>query len=475
MGCGGSAFAEPEPSWTPEPPSPIPVIGQDLSGNTIATVEATTWWLVRDLKEEFMTRLALDPEDVFIEIIYEGKLLKNEREMLKRVLPKESNTSPPPVVLVTTAPLPRRIPHGVEVDEEKRRPGDGGMWSGIAESGGRLFLAPHHAESVLVVDAASGTTSTISTGVDGDGKWSGIAACAGRLYCAPYNASVVLVIDPATNRTSTIECSRTWRFQGRGGEPSEMLAKWSGAVACGGRVYCAPTGSCGLEEVLVIDASTDTCSVIVPPPHGAPMGRRVPNAIRWGGIAECGGRIYCAPARTEAHVTTAGRELLSIDPATQTARMLPCDGLPDQRDEWRGVAACGGRLICVSSRKIVAIDPATCEVSTIAELGSNDSDNWSAVVECGGRLYCPPYTGRDVLVIDPVACTTSKIPLGPKCHGGWFKWGNGAGGGAASCSDGRVYCAPEYHAEVLVITPPPAVCTAETVQVVAADAVPLTE
>ena len=68
--------------------------------------------------------------------------------------------------------------------------------------------------------------------------------------------------------------------------------------------------------------------------------------------------------------------------------------------------------------------------------------------ECGGKLYCPPYLGREALVIDPVAGTTSKIPLSRTCGHGDQKWT-----GAALCG-GRLYFNPEYEADVLVITPP---------------------
>ena len=435
MGCCAS---------TPEPPS-ITVIGKDSSGNTIATVEAETYYSVGTLKSMIESRLRLNRDELYIDITYEGNLLRNP-DALGKVLRCNEPTSPP-VVLITTMPVPGRIPHGVELPEKKPPGGSGGMWSGIAESGGRLFLAPHDADCVLVIDPAAGTTSTISIGVEGRAKWSGIAACAGRLYCAPYDAGEVLVIDPSTNTTSTIECSRTFCDFGRQGDViREQSRKWSGAVASGGRVYCAPVLS-GFHEVLVIDPSTDTCSTI---PIVSESGRRW---IKWARIAECGGRLLCPPEDTslESHELAAGHEMLSIDPATQTARTRPVRGLPE-RVKFGGIAAFDGRLFCVSDRKIVAIDPATGDASTIAELNSGDNDVWQGVTEFGGRLYCPPCVGREVLVIDPVAGTTSKIPLGAT-------WGYGLSSGlskwssAASCG-GRLYFNPDYEADVLVITPP---------------------
>ena len=71
----------------------------------------------------------------------------------------------------------------------------GSKWNGIAECGGRLYCAPYHAKEVLVIDPATGTTSTIPCGVEGGWKWPGIAECSGRLYCAPFNAKEVRVMD----------------------------------------------------------------------------------------------------------------------------------------------------------------------------------------------------------------------------------------------------------------------------------------
>ena len=174
MGCCSGKPAEPEPrlsDWLATLPPPIQVVGTDaLSGNTIATVEVPTYWKVRELKEELMEHMALNPELVFIDITCEGKLLKNS-DTVKAVFPCEEPTSPA-VVLITTMPLPSGIPHGVDLPEKKPPGGSGGMWSGIAESGGRLFLAPHHADCVLVIDPAAGTTSTIPIVVaDGMTAW----------------------------------------------------------------------------------------------------------------------------------------------------------------------------------------------------------------------------------------------------------------------------------------------------------------
>ena len=77
MGCCSAKLAEPSDlldRYLAELPPPIQVVGTDvLSGNTVATVEAPTYWLVQDLKEALMEHMALDPQQFYISITYEGK------------------------------------------------------------------------------------------------------------------------------------------------------------------------------------------------------------------------------------------------------------------------------------------------------------------------------------------------------------------------------------------------------------------
>ncbi|KAJ8600318.1 hypothetical protein CTAYLR_000626 [Chrysophaeum taylorii] len=72
---------------------------------------------------------------------------------------------------------------------------------------------------LLSVDALS-----VAIEVPGGSRYRGIAECAGKLYCAPACANSVLVIDPADDTLSTIPIA----FRGRG--------KWRGIAACGGKL-----------------------------------------------------------------------------------------------------------------------------------------------------------------------------------------------------------------------------------------------
>ena len=69
-------------------------------------------------------------------------------------------------------------------------------WLGCAALGGRVYCAPHAAESVLVIDAETGAVMTLDCGVARgcECKWAGLAAHGNRLYAAPYWARHALQI-----------------------------------------------------------------------------------------------------------------------------------------------------------------------------------------------------------------------------------------------------------------------------------------
>ena len=86
MGCCAS---------TQDPPS-ITVVGEDENGNTIATVRTETYYSVRTLKGQFGSAMALNHNELYIDITYEGKLLRNPHG-LGKVLRCDDPTSPPVV------------------------------------------------------------------------------------------------------------------------------------------------------------------------------------------------------------------------------------------------------------------------------------------------------------------------------------------------------------------------------------------
>ena len=80
------------------------------------------------------------------------------------------------------------------------------------------FARPSHAiyGGSSSIDPQTEAVRTIDCGVEGNGKWSGMVAVGHTLYCAPCNASTVLVVDPTTEKLSFIEGAGALRLKYRG-------------------------------------------------------------------------------------------------------------------------------------------------------------------------------------------------------------------------------------------------------------------
>ena len=116
-------------------------------------------------------------------------------------------------------------------------------FSGACAVGGRVYMAPYSSEAVGVLDIASGTLSTISTGDSTPYKYSGIvrSSTTGKLYLPPHDADAVGVVDMATAAFSTLPLPATVgttsaRFSGAlklqaGGEERVLMVPYSATVA----------------------------------------------------------------------------------------------------------------------------------------------------------------------------------------------------------------------------------------------------
>ena len=85
---------------------------------------------------------------------------------------------------------------------------DSACFDGMAVFQGKLYLCPHNATCVVVIDPRKKNEITrvaLPIGLGGRGAWRGMAAAAGRLFCAPSNASEVLVVDPRLHRVLAAE------------------------------------------------------------------------------------------------------------------------------------------------------------------------------------------------------------------------------------------------------------------------------
>ena len=119
--------------------------------------------------------------------------------------------------------------------------GGRGAWRGMAAAAGRLFCAPSNASEVLVVDPSLEPPGLHAiAGGRGDCNWDGLCVCNGELYCAPFNAHSCLVINPRTEAMRTVRCDAAAVGPG----------KWSGAAAALGKVFACPHNA---GVVLVVD------------------------------------------------------------------------------------------------------------------------------------------------------------------------------------------------------------------------------
>ena len=297
-------------------------------------------------------------------------------------------------------------------------------WKGCAmAANGKLYCAPYHAQSILVIDVSTQQLSHIELGVSckDECKWSGIAAgIDGCLYCAPCSADSILVVDPEDDSVSYIT--------GAG----EGSYKWSGIIsASDGLLYCAPASS---EAVLVIDPKSRQL-------------QRIPGAGRggskWSGIAEGpNGNLYCAPSMAMA--------VLEIDRRSQSLHRI--EGALDDTSykyKWSGITrACNGLLYCApyNASSILVIDAAAGELDFIRGAGSGDY-KWSGIGPgLDGRLYCVPSRAQEILAVDPKRPAEVDHTFCDALPRGHSKWSGICVG--LNCS---LYCTPYNSSHVLVI------------------------
>jgi len=128
-------------------------------------------------------------------------------------------------------------------------PGNKKWWGGcLSPTNGKIYCMPHDSDTVLVIDPATDTVTTIgpipSVGASSARFSSCCLSTSGKIYAIPYNASSVLSVDPQTDTVSV--------FGSLGGD----VAKWEGgALGTDGKIYAAPFDS---TSILVINPFTET-------------------------------------------------------------------------------------------------------------------------------------------------------------------------------------------------------------------------
>ncbi|HMV45501.1 MAG TPA: putative Ig domain-containing protein [Leptospiraceae bacterium] len=289
-------------------------------------------------------------------------------------------------------------------------------WYGaVLAPNGKIYGIPRSATTILIIDPATDTTSTIpSPDLSGIQKWiGGVLAPNGKIYGIPNAGTSILVIDPNTNTATTFGS-----FIGGG--------KWVGGVlAPNGKIYCIPADS---TSVLVIDPATDTTYT---------FGSLSGTVAKWyGGVLAPNGKIYGIPNNETS--------VLVIDPNTDSISTF---GSLVGGNKWRGgVIAPNGKIygIPANSATILEIDPTNDTTVTFGALGGTTLKWQGGVLSTNGKIYGIPYNTDRVLILDPTTNTTAIS----SSLGGTFRWTTGA-----LAPNGKIYGMPANNGQTLVIDP----------------------
>jgi hypothetical protein len=270
---------------------------------------------------------------------------------------------------------------------------------------GACVCLPSNAKSVLVINPATHTVTTITTEPDpvtgesitGDWLWhGGNLATNGCIYAIPANAKRVLKVD-----CRNLTCQFI-------GPTFPMRQKWyGGLLAANGCVYGIPQQA---EGVLKIDPATDEVSVICKGELPDTTKHMSPGGWMWhGGMLnkDCTA-VYCFPNNSD--------HILKVCTVTDTVKLL------------------GGPDVLTSGRHRVPQD------GRYKYLGG--------ALDEQGNGYCFPCDAERVLFID--GNTDEVRCIGHALLEGENKWQNGFVG-----EDGAVYAVPQRSKCVLRVVPPP--------------------
>jgi len=242
-------------------------------------------------------------------------------------------------------------------------------WAGLAPYSNKVFYAPHHAPSVLVVDGESEEIRSIPCTLEGKKKWMGIARCGNKLFCSPYNASCILVIDGDTEEMHTIECN------------DEGEKKWHGIAVYGTKLFCAPYRA---SSVLVIDGETEEISFI-------PV--NIEGLDKWTGIALCGNKLFCAPYLASS--------ILVIDAESHQIHTVRFDRTITNGNYTFITCYNNKRLYCAPwhESSVLVIDGETEETRKI-NTGVKGGMKWLGVAQFEAKLYFSPCWASAILVVN---------------------------------------------------------------------------
>lgn len=277
--------------------------------------------------------------------------------------------------------------------------------------------------------------------IKGRDKWlGGEIAKNGIIYGIPGHSQDVLKLNPTNGEITRI------------GGPFPGPFKWlRGIQARNGYIYGLPSNA---DTVLKIDPSTDTVTTLGGPFLGD---------WKWHGgcLAPSNGCLYGVPCNAEA--------VLKVNPATDEVTLVG-GPLPGRQKWYGGIVSDDGCIYGIPQNATGAlkIDPRTDEVTVIGNLQPGGWKWHGGVKGPDGAIYGVPANSDRVLKIVPERGEAYEIgealpreftvrPDGD----GKYKYG-----GAASGTDGAVYCFPSDAEKVLRID-----CVTEQVTRIGGDVV----
>jgi hypothetical protein len=326
---------------------------------------------------------------------------------------------------------------------------------------GKIYMSPHNAADLMIVDTATdevslADTSSLRQGAVGESckgmpYWFSMVPYKDKIYASPGCTDQILIYDTVTKQASGVNTRKADGLPMLGGEPSPI--PWLGMTECNGKLYAAPAES---DNLLVYDLETgevtgvDTSSVCT---NTRTVG------LKFMGMACWEGKVYAAPV--EANADKSGKtggtcdELLIYDTvkgevsSISTKELTREDGMGGWK--WHGMTVLNGVIYAVpaNAENILIYDTKTGKLSgaSTRHLGGARTHMWAGMTTDGHKIYGGPQRNHQILVYDPETQEVSGLDV----HGveGNIHEDNAAWNGIAYW-DGKLYSSA-YNTDAVLV------------------------
>lgn len=354
---------------------------------------------------------------------------------------------------------------------------------GVKAPDGKIYSLPHYAsDDILVIDPETGTAEALSTDLTNQG-WAGqVLAPNGYVYGIPADTSIVGFFhytEPSNVEDATIT-----------GLPLDADKWYGGALADNGKIYAVPYNA---ENVLIIDPEdrverrqyTITTPLQPAPPTQAWLPGTEDGYVNSPTLGELG---IASSTSTAITTTSMSQQTLNEgDPLTlkvgtsilesevvdsvetqdvvaaDTAYLLGLSNAYKSYSEFydgycTALPATNGKIYCVPNDAdyVLVVSPEADSVSAYSiditglDLQGYEGNQWvDGVLAPNGKIYCVPGWSFDVLVIDTVLDSVSKITVPgdlSTLDDSYPLWGGGV-----LAPNGKIYCSPCNAEDMLVI------------------------